>query len=91
MTHTPAPWHYDEAHINVIDDAGRTVAARPSYSSCADSTEEADMRLIAAAPDLLAALEQCLPIVDAYRRLTMGDGDISAHTARTAIAKAKGA
>lgn len=46
--------------------------------------------LVSAAPDLLAALEQCLPIVDAYRRLSLGDGDLTANNARNAIAKAKG-
>ena len=46
--------------------------------------------LIAAAPDLLAALKQCLPLVDAYRRMAGGDGDVSAQLARFVIARAEG-
>lgn len=42
------------------------------------------------APDLLAALQQCLPIIDAYRRASGGDGDIAAMVARHAIARATG-
>ena len=41
-------------------------------------------------PELLAALEQCLPIIDAYRRASLSDGDIAAMNARAAIAKSKG-
>jgi len=44
-------------------------------------------RLIAAAPDLLAALRDCLPIVDAMRRKTGGEGDTAAMNARAAISK----
>ena len=46
--------------------------------------------LIAAAPGLLAALKQCLPLVDAYRRMAGGDGDVSAQLARFVIARAEG-
>ena len=52
---------------------------------------KANAALIAAAPDLLAALEQCLPILDAHRRAALGEGDLTARTARAAIAKAGGA
>ena len=51
---------------------------------------DAESCLVAAAPDLLAALEAALPIIDAYRRVSGGDGDIAAMNARAAIAKAKG-
>ena len=56
-THTPGPWIYDSRYNNVIDEDGRVIAARPSYSSAAVDTEMADMRLIAAAPKLLEALK----------------------------------
>jgi hypothetical protein len=39
---------------------------------------------------LLAALEQCLPYVDRVRAMSGGDGDLTALTARAAIASAKG-
>lgn len=43
-----------------------------------------------AAPDMLAALKQALPILDAHRRASGGDGDITAALVRSAIAKAEG-
>ena len=49
-----------------------------------------NMALFAAAPDLLQALAQCLPILDAHRRSSLGEGDITAMNARAAIAKANG-
>ena len=50
----------------------------------------ANARLIAAAPRLLAALERCLPFVDRIRGMTGGDGDLTAQSARAALAAAKG-
>jgi hypothetical protein len=57
-----------------------------------DGWEEAwkNARLIAAAPELLAALKKALPIVDAYRKVSLGDGDLTAANIRAAIAKAEG-
>lgn len=40
--------------------------------------------------DLVSALEQCLRIVDAHRRVSGGEGDIAAMNAREALAKARG-
>ena len=39
---------------------------------------------------LVAALEQCLPILDKHRRYALGEGDLTAHCARAALARAKG-
>jgi len=47
-------------------------------------------RLIAAAPELLESLKQCLPLIDAYRSCSGGDGDLTAMNVRRAIAKAEG-
>jgi hypothetical protein len=86
--HTSGPWHL-----------GRRAGNPAIYSQ--DGTEIAEIlqgltpewrenaRLIAAAPDLLAALRDCLPIVDAMRRKTGGEGDTAAMNARAAIAKAE--
>ena len=55
-THTPGPWYWDKVstghcrHV-VVDSEGFTIA-NPSPMG------EADARLIAAAPDLLAALQR---------------------------------
>ena len=55
-----------------------------------DHLEIAYREQIAANADLLAALQQCLPIIDAHRRASMGEGDVTAMVARAAIARAKG-
>jgi hypothetical protein len=54
---------------------------------------EADARLIAAAPDLLAALESVLPVVDEYVQNVASIGspaDVALMLANAAILKAKG-
>jgi hypothetical protein len=81
-THTPAPTPWvirDNAPwFSVADDNRHTVACRIA--------SEANAHLIAAAPDLLAALETLLPVAaTAFGALTV---DLDA--ARAAIAKAKG-
>jgi hypothetical protein len=50
----------------------------------------ANALLISGAPDLIEVLKQCLPIVDAYRRVSGGDGDICAANARHLIKKLTG-
>ncbi len=57
MTHTPEQWNHGKCGNNadqwdIYDEAGRTIGL--SYHG------EANARLIAAAPDLLAALRECL-------------------------------
>lgn len=62
------------------------------------TTDEDTARLIAAAPDLLAALTLALPCVEYAAIVTAANGETSAHEkcltalewARAAIAKAKG-
>ena len=85
-THTPGPWTaLDRGYKSHVTDADMNWGAEiigPGHA--------ANARLIAAAPELLAVLEQCLPIIDAHRRAALGEGDIAAMNARAAIAKAKG-
>ena len=59
-THTLSPWVYDERYNNVVTEDGGAVAERPFWSSLSPDSEEADMRLIAAAPELLEALEKAI-------------------------------
>lgn len=40
--------------------------------------------------ELLCLLRQTLPLVDAYRRVTAGDGDLTASVIRHVIAKVEG-
>lgn len=87
MAHTPGPWFISEdPYIHVRqgtgeDNRGSCVLAR-DYCSLADA------RLIAAAPDLLAALEMlwanCIPAEQ------NAVGRIALDAARAAILKAKG-
>ena len=77
--HTPGPWYaprmlYGDQGLIVAEETGENIAV---------SYDKKNARLIAAAPDLLAALTQ---IIDAYE--TGGEGDFDA--AMRAIALATG-
>ena len=93
MSHTPAPWAFIAdrrdafGSIRHMGGEGHSLATIEWTDSGSTATNAV---LISAAPELLAALEQCLPLVDAYRRDSGGDGDLSAMTARAAIKKARG-
>lgn len=95
MTHTPGPWEANDTdgeHHAIVSptdespDHFTVICIGPNAA-----TENANARLISAAPDLLAALEDCVGILDHLLRLSPVHGyrrDIAA--ARAAIAKAKG-
>ena len=61
MTHTPGPWKINpRASMVVESESGRTIASCGAYTSNTENTEpenQANARLIAAAPELLEALE----------------------------------
>ena len=86
MKHTPGPW---EASGDSIYRAGRigVIADRVAYCHCGEYLREvADARLIAAAPDLLEALEAAL----AYLVMAGTDhAEPTRATIREAIAKAR--
>ena len=84
--HTPGPWHVDEH--NDVSSKERHVATPSFYG---DDSDDANANLIAAAPDLLAALlafdvsedgEHCF--CDEHPHVAR------CNSARAAIAKAKG-
>lgn len=54
-THTPGPWHYAPGEL-VYGPLGETVASCRFVTNFKD-TNVANMRLVAAAPELLAALQ----------------------------------
>lgn len=99
--HTPGPWELRESAA-----AGRKVVASPRLGLIAILAEhdvgeaewiqdEANARLIAAAPDLLAACKALLPMAedDLFQYgggLHAGDSDPTILAARAAIAKAEG-
>ncbi len=92
--HTPGPWKYDVAGYGNIrrekHDGKKICDFTRCFTPEAFSRHEANARLIAAAPCILAALEDCveslsrLPDVDGAYRVTCIE------QARAAIAKAKG-
>lgn len=90
--HTPGPWYVDTQakradYIRAVgDELPGTCAVAQMCSRGGWSESNANARLIAAAPDLLEALELCLHAV----KLAGWEGDYSAQKARAAIAKATG-
>ena len=88
--HTPGPWSLDGDGVRALvrDASGVIVAVRhrmPGHKN------EANMRLIAAAPALLEALEDLASLAEVAMR-EVGEYDIEAELAdaRAAIAKATG-
>ena len=107
MAHTPGPWGVPDWHqlgrIDVVDSGGRIVAA--VYLRDALGEEAANARLIAASPEILAALEHILTNRDdigggsciwCFRTFEEEDqtlctsDDCDGFIARAAIAKARG-
>ena len=86
-THTPAPWTLAAGHstrVLLINDArGHAVG------EYVDTRNPADARLIAAAPELLAALNDLLPIAARSVQGTT-DGEPLLARARAAITRATG-
>lgn len=88
-THTPGAWRITDDFIGVHDQQGRCIADMDSEGAPDIGYDEslANARLIAAAPDLLAALSDIILSSDA----NCGDSLANAiEAARNAIAKAKG-
>jgi K+/H+ antiporter YhaU regulatory subunit KhtT len=95
MTHTPAPWRAGTGITNdgarvVVSEDGRIAdvhvrdenAPKKNLWQFEDAEREANARLIAAAPDLLAALEN----INKFPRVP----EVVREVCRAAIAKAKG-
>ena len=66
------------------------VNRREIYDSIQEEDEKATM-LAMAAPDLLVALKQCIPLIEAHANAALGEGVLTLQVARAAIAKAEGA
>lgn len=93
MTHTPGPWHRNikpATKYNTVWSGRNTHVAYTAVQGLTPGEVEANISLIAAAPELLAALEACLPDLKHYVA-THGPGpDRRLADALVAIAKAKG-
>ncbi len=69
--YTTGPWTVDESYINGSINAGKRHVALANFYNCHDEEmrvtrdqQKANMQLIAAAPDLLAALKAILPMAE---------------------------
>lgn len=92
--HTPGPWfaEYGAAHNVIFSDQG--IACIATIHHGVDPSSDANARLIASAPELLAALERLVnvtPIDCDYHGLPIDKQlDAALTLAESAIAKAKG-
>jgi hypothetical protein len=99
-THTPGPWVIQTCNANgpfldsfFISTEERIVCRFPTGTGQFSETGQenlANARLIAAAPELLSALEDMLCAYMGDREMTAEDCVCAADIARAAIAKAKG-
>ncbi len=92
---TPGPWRYEGDGWVAVDDRGNQDQSGHCVPICTIRGAQAhqidsNAHLIAAAPDLLAALEAILPMTGAPHDYTIGDVWKAQEQARAAIAKAKG-
>ena len=89
--HTPAPWSVEVDHSSNAPEFIRTYVDGEMYDLASVLCDEtgnatANARLIAAAPDLLVALQACLHRLDAHDEQSAPECLV----ARAAIAKATG-
>ena len=87
--HTPAPWSVIKGspQAGIITAPNRSLGIAEVFGG--GETDIANAQLIAAAPNLLVALEQCVPLIIAHANYS-GEGVSTLQVARLAIAKAKG-
>ena len=92
-THTPGPWQSfadDQGHDIIAEDGAHIARVEPVNSLCPAEEQDANGNLLAAAPDLLAAIKAALPDLQHYVA-THGPGpDARLAAVVTAIAKAEG-
>ena len=83
--HTPGPWHVtgDEHGTMITDNTGEQIALWPQQGGTVEQC--ANAALIAAAPELLAALKVCESVLRIQGYVNAAD------IAQAAIAKATGA
>ena len=93
--HTPGPWFaIPQNPRQTFWRVSQQVASSPYACDISQGSIKADAHLIAAAPDLLAALEESLTWMETYQRQTgtaeHGPLGHSITQARAALARAKG-
>ena len=87
MSHTPGPWSIDKYDAIVHSEGERVVVNGVQWTQTSDPAlreqYKANQRLVAAAPDLLAALKDMVDIFDGYQGAQW-------KYAKSVIAKAEG-
>lgn len=92
--HTPAPWNYDLGPHRVTSQGGHHLVAeilgwhQSKHSQDSAKTQHANGYLIAAAPDLLAELENLSAVMACHDKTP--EETLALEAAKRAIAKAKG-
>jgi hypothetical protein len=86
MKHTPGPWRVNGRFVMALKE--KTVCEVPQFGVIHGKVDAANIRLIAAAPELLEALKCCMCVLRTVS--PGGDGDPDVEFARAAIAKAEG-
>lgn len=92
MSHTKGPWHVESVG-RVVDYNHHLLANVHLPLGEALSTQDANARLIAAAPDLLAACDDLLLVAGTYKPIDMYDWErvsILVDQARATVRKARG-
>jgi hypothetical protein len=94
MSHTPGPWtleFWGDREIDVYSGEDTLVCSLRGGSTHPDDDSDADANLIAAAPDLLAALREVADGCERRLRKGKDQGDLDTlRVCRSAIAKAEG-
>lgn len=89
--HTPGPWRVGKGGPNMCPTVGTEKGLMVAMVAYGDShPTQANARLIAAAPDLLEALEELADLFDAMVSGEYRPDSFTTQPARAAIAKAKG-
>lgn len=65
--HTSGPWHYQPSTYTIRDKRNVWIATMDSWDGLVKPHNEANARLIAAAPELLASLQEVIRICEAMR------------------------
>lgn len=91
-THTPGPWIHSGGQI-YPDATAPTIAMIPSFDK-KDQEQQANARLIAAAPELLEALRGCIDELELHKKFAEQTGDTDLiyrlNAAWDAVIKAEG-
>lgn len=94
-THSPGPWESRPTHFGhsiTAPDMDEREMRGATRIMVADVAQDANARLIATAPELLAALETTVSVIEQLvpEPSALGVADVVLYQARAAIAKARG-